>query len=1003
MRWLATADVHLSNALPYCRVDWESGISDRLNDFDRLAKFICDTAKKQATTGLLILGDLFDRNLLDAITLKYASSWVQYLSDAFDHVLILPGNHENYDARSMHFTSEWLRSLRNVDVVASPMVKGKLAFVPYMPLGRLRREVAKLRGKAPVLCLHTTFAGSTEHGHTFQSGVRARDVRGFDLVLTGHIHKSQKLPHGIPGRYLGSPLPIDFRDNTQKRLWVIDDDRVVRSVKVPPEVAIPFQTVHVDAERDKASAVWDGDLAGSGYLKLKVRGTREAVGKFVAQAREQYDVSSYRYVGYEHSYTNEKVKDRAVELGPEAGTDLRRSIQVWLKYTERDRDTKWRKRIALLGQELLDETKGDTVVARKRAILNPLELTLRNFGLIRKADELPLENAGIVLIAGRNADTTGADSNGAGKTTVFSAVTWLFFGRTIYGETGDDVVRKGSSRATVRLTVQVDGERIVLERRKPLREPAMLAIKRRGRWLRGTTTELQSQFQEVLGLSFEAYRNAVLFGQDDVKRFADPKTLDGTRKAIFRDIIGLGPLEDARKFANERLKEDTRALEANEREQIRLRTTIEQSSVAMLRKQSADHVSNLRKDLKTAKDELAAAQRLRADKSLPTFAELASARKARDKATVRVQNARKRYERARVQYDRTLRTAHNRAGAVRAEIERASADVDHYKEQLSKLQGKVCPVCSSSLTSMNVKGYRSTLRLELKKAEQRLRVAEKKRDAAVALDTPEAQREVDELAERLEARKEAEQKLQAKCDKLEKHGTAMARLDANEEVLGGTILSIRKKLKANPYAKLLREAKAKRAKAKTELAQCTADHTKLSEHCEDLRFWIGGFGATGLQTWIMDTLVPGLNERVNEHLALLSDGSMRMFIDTEAKTKRGASRDKFSLTTYINDQPAPRNSGGEQRKVEIAVGLGLMDLVTKREGVNINLLMLDEVFDGLDATGKDRVMLLLGSLRSKRGTALVVSHDPELKGGSAFDGVWRVTRRKGSSTVRVVR
>jgi DNA repair exonuclease SbcCD ATPase subunit len=64
--------------------------------------------------------------------------------------------------------------------------------------------------------------------------------------------------------------------------------------------------------------------------------------------------------------------------------------------------------------------------------------------------------------------------------------------------------------------------------------------------------------------------------------------------------------------------------------------------------------------------------------------------------------------------------------------------------------------------------------------------------------------------------------------------------------------------------------------------------------------------------------------------------------------------------------------------MEVATDLGLMDLVATREGGHLDLLMLDEVLDGLDNEGCSRVLLLLQNLRAERGSIFVISHESEV-------------------------
>ena len=81
------------------------------------------------------------------------------------------------------------------------------------------------------------------------------------------------------------------------------------------------------------------------------------------------------------------------------------------------------------------------------------QLTIRNFMSIKKAT-LELDNAGLVLVQGINDDDSAFDSNGAGKSTVFEAITYALFERTIRGLKSDEIINEDMKRnCSVTLTL----------------------------------------------------------------------------------------------------------------------------------------------------------------------------------------------------------------------------------------------------------------------------------------------------------------------------------------------------------------------------------------------------------------------------------------------------------------------------------------------------------------------------------------------------------------------
>jgi len=113
-------------------------------------------------------------------------------------------------------------------------------------------------------------------------------------------------------------------------------------------------------------------------------------------------------------------------------------------------------------------------------------------------------------------------------------------------------------------------------------------------------------------------------------------------------------------------------------------------------------------------------------------------------------------------------------------------------------------------------------------------------------------------------------------------------------------------------------------------------------------------------------------------------------------------RDKFSVDVknMNGDSEYRGNSGGEKRRVDIAINMALQDLVTSRSNKSMDLIVYDEVFDGLDATGCEAVIELLQDKAKVFGTVLVVTHNDNLK--QLFTKSMTVTKRAGSTLVEIV-
>lgn len=141
-------------------------------------------------------------------------------------------------------------------------------------------------------------------------------------------------------------------------------------------------------------------------------------------------------------------------------------------------------------------------------------------------------------------------------------------------------------------------------------------------------------------------------------------------------------------------------------------------------------------------------------------------------------------------------------------------------------------------------------------------------------------------------------------------------------------------------------------------------------------FWKIAYSPSGIPSMLIDEAIPFMNKKVAEYLEELSNGRYIVSFDTQGTIKSGEMRDKISvnvLDTYTRANQRGQLSGGQTRLVDISTILTLGDLQSQNLGININLLIFDEIFDSLDAQNIDYVSKVL--IRLKKGRSIyLVSH-----------------------------
>lgn len=109
---------------------------------------------------------------------------------------------------------------------------------------------------------------------------------------------------------------------------------------------------------------------------------------------------------------------------------------------------------------------------------------------------------------------------------------------------------------------------------------------------------------------------------------------------------------------------------------------------------------------------------------------------------------------------------------------------------------------------------------------------------------------------------------------------------------------------------------------------------------------------------------PELEARASENLSALTDGRYpRLTLDTN-----------FQPTITDGYLPKSVISGGEEDVLALSLRLALSELIQERNGMPLSLLILDEVFGGLDEDRRSNVLQRLMSLKGKFRQILVISH-----------------------------
>jgi DNA repair exonuclease SbcCD ATPase subunit len=199
--------------------------------------------------------------------------------------------------------------------------------------------------------------------------------------------------------------------------------------------------------------------------------------------------------------------------------------------------------------------------------------------------------------------------------------------------------------------------------------------------------------------------------------------------------------------------------------------------------------------------------------------------------------------------------------------------------------------------------------------------------------------------------------------------------------------------KVMEYRNLLKEEETyKSLKADTleKIQQAHTEKQQASSNYEVMRFWEKAFSEAGLVKYIIRNVLGHFNGKVNFYLSHLTQGKFSIEFDEQLNE---------TITTKKKNIHYMSLSGGEKRKISLAVMLGLQELLLLSNPNESNLMFFDEVAENLDQDGLEGLYILLSELKKSK-TLFIITHNNYLKSLLDSSKTLTITKYRGTSTIK---
>lgn len=578
--------------------------------------------------------------------------------------------------------------------------------------------------------------------------------------------------------------------------------------------------------------------------------------------------------------------------------------------------------------------------------------------------EVDLENRGYTLIEGINTNPKdNAKSNGAGKSTIFSAVCYALTGETIQGLSNNLNNIFTNQDMSVKLEFSIDSDVFEVVRSKDTKGHSDLKIfvngvNKSGKGIRESQEILDKYLPD---LTSDLIGEVIIIGQGMPHKFSnnppsgrkdllgrlsgsnymveDVKTRTENRSEVIKGQLNDLKLNQAKKdsektFAEDLLNKKVEELKLYENkpnfdEVIKsFESTINQNNII---------ISKLNEDLKDYNSKL--------DINTNKLLELSNNKNIKIQEETKVFNE------------------HNLS--VKTDITNKSADKKHLLEEITRIKNikDICPTCGQKIPHVH--------KPDTKEHEDKLKILE------------------DDLAKLLEKDKSQQEAYTLNINdinqsfKLEEDS-----LDKEKSELKEKITLITNQL--NNLNKDSSEQEQQLLKTKVDRDLFNSKKEACEKSIKELKTQINKLNSEILYIINESKEVEKHQEVINKMLTLIKRdfrgillSSIIKYIDSKCKEYSleifGTAELNFELDgnnisiTYLN-KPLEALSGGEQQKVDLILQFAIRSMMQEYTGFTSNILVLDEILDNLDAVGCDSVLNFITNKLSDIESIFIISH-----------------------------
>ena len=611
------------------------------------------------------------------------------------------------------------------------------------------------------------------------------------------------------------------------------------------------------------------------------------------------------------------------------------------------------------------------------------------------------------LITGINKIQSG--SNGSGKSSIFDAISYALFGQVTKKVNIPQIVNEQIDQdCMVELEFESDGQLYIIERWKKQKkhydklllykdektEENLLSDSNKG--------DTQNRINDIIKFNYKSFVNAVMMTQEQIAGFLQADS--AKKKEIIENILQLNVLTRYHWIAQQKRKIVRKQYEQIKLKEDNINTLIDNTKQAM-----QDYVNscnekknNNKKDVEELREELnkinktdIGTERLKirqAEEIAKNKKDLQLLHEHENEKISSLDNELENLKTTKIEYEGFIKTAQDNVSSFnnelikeRDEFKRLSKDLKHAHDNPDK-----CPVCSNSINEDKFKNWKNSQLELLKKIEENIK--NKKRQVndtngniqqwSIKID--DLQKSINELETKIKNQQKKASLIKERYEAIEIITTMDEdTLDKLDEKKKEIEQQIRDKENKDFIDKQYLNTLLSQAKQYASDKKAYGKELKTLKHEFVItKWWEDSLSSkkNSMKSWCINNIIGYFNSKIKYYLDRFFDGSVSLQLDNDLNE---------IIKSNSKDRIYDMFSGGEKRRLNLAILFALNDLIKTNVSSKMNIMFLDEVLSNyLDDKGISSVLEILQDMVDGGNNSIfVIDHKDNFKDYPSFKSI----------------